>query len=77
MNSYQNLSKNRAKDQKTKIRNLNQQFKAQNDAVLHGNQHQLAMLSMNPYALGYLPVAAACAVSGFGFEVVPSFPGLG
>lgn len=26
---------------------------------------------------GSLPVAAACAVSGFGFEVVPSFPGLG
>ena len=32
---------------------------------------------MDPYPLGSLPGAAACAVSGFGFEVVPSFPGLG
>lgn len=36
------------------------------------------MLLMDPYRWSiYLPVAAACAVSGFGFEVVPSFPGLG
>lgn len=39
--------------------------------------YQPAMLPINPYPLGSLPVAAACAVSGFGFEVVPSFPGLG
>lgn len=32
---------------------------------------------MDPYPLGSLPGAAACAVSDFGFEVVPSFPGLG
>lgn len=65
----------RAKEQITRLRDLNNQPKVQN-ATFHGNHYPLASIQGFTF-LGSLPEAAACAVSGFGFEVDPSFPGLG